>query len=85
MSGANWSITYFIPIYLQKHSFFTNNMIYELDKRMKFDIKQFNFILSIDNYVFLHLLFDKRMIFFKIEFIAIIKKKTKEYLKQHKK
>ncbi len=52
---------------------------------MKFDIKQFNFILSIDNYVFLHLLFDKRMIFFKIEFIAIIKKKTKEYLKQHKK
>lgn len=56
-------------------------MIYELDKRMKFDIKQFNFILSIDNYVFLHLLFDKRMIFFKIEFIAIIKKKTKENLK----
>ncbi len=60
-------------------------MIYELDKRMKFDIKQFNFILSIDNYVFLHLLFDKRINFFKIEFIAIIKKKTKEYLKQHKK
>lgn len=56
-------------------------MIYELDKRMKFDIKQFNFILSIDNYVFFHLLFDKRMIFFKIEFIAIIKKKTKENLK----
>lgn len=48
-------------------------MIDALDNRMKLDIKQYNFILSIDNYVFLHLLFDKR--------IKIIKTKTKENLK----